>query len=275
MRNPSIPGLGLGRMLLAYAAAWVFRVANGAGVIGVLLGAGESVPGHMADFATAVPDGFRTMVHYLHGERHVDELARTVAFLQEEAPTPEEVRRAAAGTRSWLNRFDLARGSISEGLGELAEGELILGVSDVRWGLTHMPPRGELDSLVSQARSIVEPTMAYLAEVELDPLMRAAANASDNLSADERWGTLFTMVLLGSFGWIAGSFVVTVWIRRGMPSFFGRVLMRAGTRTFPGWYAEHGAAAAAALGLPQDLDPVAESSSAPSEVLESTSASLE
>ncbi|MDH3223450.1 MAG: hypothetical protein OEO23_07015 [Gemmatimonadota bacterium] len=266
MRNLSIPGLGLGRMLLAYVAAWVFRVANGAGVIGVLVGGGESVPGHVADFATAVPDGFRTVVHYLHGDRHMDELARTMAFLQEDAPTPDEVRRAAVGTRSWLNRLDLARGSISEGLGELAEGELILGISDVRWGLTNMPPPEELDSLVSRARSIVEPTMAYLAEVELDPLMRAAANASDNLAEDERWGTLFTMVLLGSLGWIAGSFVVTVWIRRGLPSFFGRVLMRAGTRTFPAWYAEHGAAAAAALGLPQDRDPGAEAASVPAEL---------
>ena len=249
MRIPSIPGMGLGRLVLAHVVAWVFRVANGAGVLGVLLGGGETMVGHVADYALAVPNGFRSVVHYLHGDRHVDELARTIHFLQEEAPSPEEVRRTAAVTRSWLNRFDLARGSVVEGLGELGDGEWILGTADVRWGLTNMPPREQLDSLLIQARGMVEPTVEYLAAVELDPLMRAAANVSDNLAPDERWGTGFVVLFLGSLGWLLGGFVSTVWIRRGMPSFFGRVWMRAGSRLFPAWYGRHGGEAARALGL--------------------------
>lgn len=249
MRIPPIPGLGLGRIVSAHVAGWVFQVANGAGLLGVLLGGGESVAGHLSDYVLAVPNGFRSIVHYVHGDRHVDELARTIRFLQEEAPTPEELRRTAAGTRSWLNRFDLARGSVLEGLSELADGEWILGTSDVRWGLTHMPPREQLDSLLVQASAIVEPTVDYLSAVRLDPLMRAAANASDNLAPDERVGTLFVMFVLGLTVWVGGSFVSTVWIRRGMPSLLGRAWMRAGSRLFPTWYGRHGSAAARSLGL--------------------------
>ena len=263
MRLPPIPGLGLGRIILAHVVAWLFRVANGAGIIGVLLGSAESMVGHASDYVLAVPNGFRSIAHYVHGDRHVDELARTVRFLREEAPTPEEVRHTAAGTRSWLNRFDLARGSVVEGLGELAEGELILGTADVRWGLTHMPPREQLDSLLIQARGVVEPTVEYLSAVELDPLMRAAANVSDNLAADERWGTLFVILFLGTGVWILGGFVSTVWIRRGMPSFMGRAWMRAGSRLFPAWYGQHGGEAAAALGLTEQKRPIGEGAEGP------------
>ncbi|NNM32799.1 MAG: hypothetical protein HKO53_07015 [Gemmatimonadetes bacterium] len=260
MRIPPIPGLGLGRIVLAHLVAWLFRVANGAGIVGVLLGGGESMAGHASDYALAVPNGFRAIAHYVHGDRHVEELARTVRFINEEAPTPEEVRRTAAGTRSWLNRFDLARGSVLEGLGELADGEWVLGTADVRWGLTHMPPREQLDSLLVQAGEIVEPTLDYLSAVELDPLLRAAANASDNLAPDERVGTLTVMLVLGVLVWILGGFVSTVWIRRGMPSLVGRAWMRAGSRLFPTWYGEHGGEAARALGLTDSERPTAENS---------------
>ena len=245
----SIPGLTLARAVTAHLVAWLIRAANGAGVLGVLLGAGESVPGHVGDYAMALPNGLRAVEHYLHGGRHVDQLARTVAYLNEEAPTVDELRGTMAGTRSWLNRFDLARGSIREGLEELGDAELILGTSDIRWGLTHMPPRAELDTLVGRTRAIVEPAVDYLSEVQLDPLARAAANASDNLARDEIVGTVAVILILATVVWIAGGYLVTVWIRRGLPSFLGRAWMRVGVRTFPAWYAAHGGDVEWALGL--------------------------
>ena len=139
MRVGSIPGLGLGRTLLAEALGWGARTVNAAGLAGILFGTAESVVGHMRDYALAVPNGFRALRHYLHGGRHIDQFARTVEYLNEEAPTVDEVQHVLAGSRSWLNRFDLATGSIQEGLQELGEAEIILGTSDIRWGLTNMP----------------------------------------------------------------------------------------------------------------------------------------
>lgn len=248
-RTVSIPGLGLGRLVLGQVLGWGVRTANGAGLIGVLVGSGESVRGHVSDFAMAIPNGFRALGHYVHGGRHLDQFARTAQYLSEEAPTVAELQSTMAGSRSWLNRFDLARNSIREGLAELAEAEIILGTSDVRWGLTHMPPRAELDTLVARANAIVEPTIGYLAEVQLDPLMQAAVNVSDNLARDEILGTALTMVALGIMVWIGGSYVCTMWVRRGLPGFMGRAWMRAGRAAYPGWFDENRGAVLAALGL--------------------------
>lgn len=258
MRLPSIPGLGLGRIVLAQVLEWLVRVGNGAGLAGIFFGAGESMLGHARDYALAIPNGFRALGHYLHGGRHIDQLARTVQYLNEEAPSIEEIRSTAAGARSWLNRFDLARGSIREGLQELADAELILGIGDVRWGLTNMPPRAELDTIMERSRAIVDPAVGYLTEVRLDPLLQAVANASDNLAADEVVGTVTMMVVLGMGVWLAGSWAITMWVRRGLPSLLARVWMRAGTRTYADWYRRHGRDVANALGLtaPDGAPPV-------------------
>ncbi|MGI9625714.1 MAG: hypothetical protein ACR2QM_02660 [Longimicrobiales bacterium] len=249
MRVGSIPGLGLGRTLLAQALGWGARTVNGAGLAGILFGAGETIVGHMRDYVLAVPNGFKALGHYLHGGRHIDQFARTVEYVNNDAPSVDELQHVLAGSRSWLNRFDLATGSIQEGLQELGDAEIVLGTSDIRWGLTNMPPRAELDTVVTQARAILEPAMGYLSEVELDPIVQAAARASDNLAGDEILGTLLTAVVLCTALWILSSYVITMWVRRGLPSFLGRAWMRAGTRSYSGWYEQNHKGVLRALGL--------------------------
>ena len=79
--------------------------------------------------------------------------------------------------------------------------------------------------------------------------MQAAARASDNLAGDEIVGTLLTAVVMGAAMWILSSYVITMWVRRGLPSFLGRAWMRAGTRSYPGWYRQNREGVLRVLGL--------------------------
>lgn len=244
-----IPGLGFTRLILAGVLTWLFRLLNAAGLAGILFGPAESFFARFRDYALALPNGIRGLRHYLHGGRHVDQLARTVEYVNEHAPSPEEVRALAAAATSWTRRLEIGKGAIEEGLAELRQGEIVLGVSDVRSGLENLPPAGELQQIVDAVQRISEPALELLREVDLDPLFTLLLNAADNLSGDEIVSTLSAMVLLGTTIGLLTGYLATLWVRRGVPGLATRLWWKAGMRTHRRWYEERTPELIRSLGL--------------------------
>ena len=249
-----LPGLGLGRMLLAALLSWAIRGAAVAGALGILLGPAETLPGKVRDFGLAVPNAYRGLVHYLHADAHVDQFARTVEYLDEHAPSVEEVRSTVDGARTWIRRFEFSRARLRRGALHLGTIRPIQGFADIREGLDSLPPRGDLDRLIQHSQAMLDPAAEYLEEVRVDPIVQAARNAGDNLAPDEIASTLLTMLGLSGILLLTGLYIVTLWVRRGMPGWFARTWMKAGIRTNRDWYLEHHEDVLRVLGLrPEDV----------------------
>lgn len=253
-RRRRIPGLGLRRLVAAGVLSWLIRAAAAAGTLGVLLGPGESFRGKSVDFTMAVPNAYRGLVHYLHADEHVDQFARTIEYLDQHAPSVEEVRGTIDGAQTWVRRFEFSRARLKRGILRLGLVNPLGGIADIREGLDSLPPRGSMDALIEQSTALLDPAAAYLAEVKVDPIVQGARNLGDNLAPDELASTLLTIALFAGTLLLGGLYLVTMWVRRGVPGFFGRLWLRAGVRFNRRWYAENREAVIELLGLgpPED-----------------------
>lgn len=244
-----IPGLGPVRLVVAGILEWGLGLLNAAGLAGILFGPADGFSGRFRDYVMGIPNALRGLRHYLHGGRHLEQAARTAAYLDEHAPSPEQVRRLAAEARSWTNRLELARGAVADGLDQLADGEIILGVSDVRWGLTNFPPVAEMDRIVAATQRITEPALELLRQVDLEPFWALILNAADNLSSEQVLSTVAAMLLLGSTVFMAGRYLGTMWVRRGVPGLLSRLWWRGGMRLHRKWYEARAPELVRSLGL--------------------------
>lgn len=231
-----VPGLGLGRLIVAGILEWGLGLLNAAGLAGILFGPSETFFGRFRDYVMGIPNAVRGIRHYLHGGRHLEQLSQTAAYLDQHAPSPEEVRRLTAEARSWMNRLDIAREAIRDGLDQLGQGELIVGTSDVRWGLTNFPPMAEMDRILAATRTVTEPALELLRQVDLEPLLALVLNAADNLAADEILSTVTAMLFLGTAVWMVGRYLGTMWARRGVPGLLSRLWWKGGMRLHREWY---------------------------------------
>lgn len=231
-----IPGLGLGRLVVAGILEWGIGLLNVAGLAGILFGPANGFFGRFRDYFMGIPNAVRGLRHYLHGGRHLEQAARTAAYLDQHAPSPEQVRRLAAEARSWTNRLEIARGAVADGLDQLADGEIVLGVSDVRWGLGNFPPVAEMDRILAATQRITEPALELLREVDLEPLWALLLNAADNLGPEEVLSTLSAMLVLGLTVLLAGRYLGTMWARRGVPGLLSRLWWKGGMRLHREWY---------------------------------------
>lgn len=248
-RRRRIPGLGWRRLVLAGVLSWLIRGAAAAGTLGILLGPAETFRGKTGDFVMAAPNAYRGLVHYLHADQHVDQFARTVEYLDQHAPTVEEVQTAVEDARTWIRRFEFSRARLRRGALRLGLVNPIGGIADIREGLDSLPPRGSMDVLLEQSSAMLDPAAAYLAEVKVDPIVQGARNLGDNLAPDEILATLAAIALLAGSLLLMGLYIVTMWVRRGLPGFLGRLWLRAGVRFNRRWYAENRDAVIELLGL--------------------------
>lgn len=244
-----IPGLGLARLVVAGILEWGIGLLNAAGLAGILFGPADGFFGRFRDYVMGIPNAVRGLRHYLHGGRHLEQAAQTAAYLDQHAPSPEQVRRLAAEARSWTNRLEIARGAVADGLDQLADGEIVLGVSDVRWGLTNFPPVAEMDRILAATQRITEPALELLRQVDLEPLWALILNAADNLGPDEVLSTVGAMLVLGVTVFVAGRYLGTMWARRGVPGLFSRLWWKGGMRLHPEWYATRSPELLRSLGL--------------------------
>ena len=214
-----------------------------------MLGPAETFGGKATDFVMAVPNAYRGLVHYLHADEHVDQFARTVEYLDQHAPSVEEVQGTIDGARTWIRRFEFSRARLKRGALRLGLVNPLGGIADIREGLDSLPPRGSMDALIQQSSAILDPAAAYLADVQVDPIVQGARNFGDNLAADELLATLSAVGLFGGTLMLVGLYLVTMWVRRGLPGFFGRLWLRSGVRFNQRWYAENREAVIDLLGL--------------------------
>lgn len=245
-RLPLRRRLEVGRLVAGSLAELTIKAYGAGAAAAVLLGDAETAGGKADDAVAAVPTLVEEYRQAEYVVEHREEIGAAVDYLDENAPSQDELERAVEDGGETLRDIETTYAEMLEA--KDAVDDLTPRPDEAFDHLqTAWEAKPSLDSITRLAE-IAEEVGPFVEQVEiLVPVYYAGlAAVNDNLASDELAATLGVVAAALGLAFVLGR-AVGFWARRGRPGLVDRALQRWGARAFRGWYVRH---APDALGAP-------------------------
>jgi len=227
----------LARRILGYCFEYVAKVWGAAAALNVLFGDAETVGQKIGKTLTAVPDLTANYRRIRYVADHSEQINRTLDYLRENAPTPDELQSAVDKTYETLTRLNTSLAHLAKAKDNLLSWSWQPGetLEHLQQGWTLMPDLDAFRYLAFASDHAAE-ALRQVRNIDLNPLYQLLMNAIDNFARDEIVATVLvsasTVLVASGLGILIGRF----WARRGMPGIMTLQVQRLGVRVFPAWY---------------------------------------
>lgn len=228
----------LARLLVGALLSFVVTAYGAGAAAAVLLSDAETVGAKVDAAVAAVP----TLVDEWRDAQYVvdnrAEIRAAVDYLEQNAPTREELESQASRSADTLRRVEETYGDVAEAGSAFTRfpPRPDLAFSAVRDALDGRPDLSSIRDLSATAEQLA-PVIDQV-EVLVPVYYGSLAAVNDNLAEDELASTLLVAAAaLATASVLAHA--VGFWARRGRPSLVGRTLQRAGARVWRRWWGDH------------------------------------
>ena len=230
----------LGRKLIGNTIQYVAKLTATASAVSVAIGNGETLEGKLSD-ALVVPDLLQAYHRAKYLADHQEQIQRSLEYVKTHALTPEALERLSNKAESAVQSVQSFSGHMTAIQDNVVFGNFhpTVAYDHASKVIEMLPAMPDAYRAISTASAKTAQAMHYLSELDYRPAYSALVNLADNFSRDEIGMTLGVMAGVAGSIYLAGAYIGSMWIDRGIPHWFTRQRMNFGARRNRRFYVDN------------------------------------